>query len=166
MGIFFGFACLAKVTAFVDIALFVVFFIGLLVSNISALGTGLIVIGCLRLLNILTASFMLSEGNARWLIGLGVLLVVIGVIISLLRKKKELSIRKSFIYLLVIGFRFLVPLLLFKAPRTVTRQIITSEFSVSNVIKGLLANTSSPANKLLADSGDQTELIEQTTIDW
>ncbi len=157
---------MAKVTAFVDIALFVVFFIGLLVSNISALGTGLIVIGCLRLLNILTASFMLSEGNAWRLIGIGVLLLIVGIIVSLLRKKKELSIWKSFIYLLVIGFRFLAPLLLCKAPRTITRQIITSEFSVANVIKGLLANTPSPANKLLADSGDQTELIEQTTIDW
>ena len=42
-GLFFGFASLAKVTAFVDLALFGIFLVGFWISPWSALGVGCIV---------------------------------------------------------------------------------------------------------------------------
>jgi multidrug transporter EmrE-like cation transporter len=70
-GIFFSFACLAKPTAFVDIALFGMFLVGLRISPRSALGIGLGLGGILRYMNILTSSFMITQGEAKWLIIIG-----------------------------------------------------------------------------------------------
>jgi hypothetical protein len=64
------------VTAFVDLALFMVFLMGLWVSPRSALGTGFIITGLLRLMNILASSLIFSEQNALWFIGIGSILVI------------------------------------------------------------------------------------------
>jgi hypothetical protein len=87
-GVFFGFACLAKATAFVDIALFGIFLIGLWISPRSALGVGLGLTGILRYMNILTSSFLITEGEAKWLVIIGGILTIVGIIIALLKKKK------------------------------------------------------------------------------
>jgi hypothetical protein len=87
-GIFFAFATLAKPTAFVDLALFGVFLIGLWISPRSAIGVGLGLAGILRYMNILTSSFLLSETNAKRLIILGGILVLVGSIIALIKRKK------------------------------------------------------------------------------
>ncbi|MDR2189796.1 MAG: hypothetical protein LBP53_00980 [Candidatus Peribacteria bacterium] len=87
-GIFFAFATLAKPTAFVDFALFGVFLIGIWISPWSAIGVGLGLAGVLRYMNVLTSSFLLSETNAKWLIIIGGILVVIGIIIALIKRKK------------------------------------------------------------------------------
>jgi hypothetical protein len=86
-GIFFAFATLAKSTAFVDLALFGVFLIGLWISPRSAVGVGLGLTGILRYMNILTSSFMITEGEAKWLIIIGSILMVVG--IALARWKKR-----------------------------------------------------------------------------
>ena len=87
-GLFFGFASLAKVTAFVDLALFGIFLIGLWISPLSALGIGLGLMGVLRMMNILTSAFMLSAGNAKWLVIIGGILFVAGVILAFVKRKK------------------------------------------------------------------------------
>ncbi|MDR0370044.1 MAG: hypothetical protein LBH96_06190 [Candidatus Peribacteria bacterium] len=76
-GFFFGIATLCKVTAFVDLSLFLLFLLGLWISPWASLGFGLIITGLLRLLTILTSSFMISEQNAFWLIGIGILLLLV-----------------------------------------------------------------------------------------
>jgi hypothetical protein len=87
-GVFFGFASLAKATAFVDIALFGIFLVGLWISPRSALGIGLGLTGILRYMNVLTSSFLITEGEAKWLIIIGLILTILGVVITLIKKKK------------------------------------------------------------------------------
>jgi hypothetical protein len=87
-GIFFAFATLAKSTAFVDFALFGVFLVGLRISPRSALGLGLGMAGILRYLNILTSSFLISTTNAKWLIIIGGIFVVLGLVIAAVKKRK------------------------------------------------------------------------------
>jgi hypothetical protein len=87
-GIFFAFATLAKPTAFVDLTLFGIFLIGLRISPWSAVGVGVGVAGILRYMNILTSSFLLSETNAKRLIIIGILLVLVGIITTLIKRKK------------------------------------------------------------------------------
>jgi hypothetical protein len=87
-GVFFSFACLAKATAFVDVALFGIFLIGVWISPRSALGVGLGLMGILRVMNILTSSFMLTQGEAHWLIIIGLFFVVLGIAFAAIKKKK------------------------------------------------------------------------------
>ena len=98
-GLFFGFASLAKVTAFVDLALFGIFLIGFWISPWSALGIGCMVTGALRYMNILTSSFMLSETNAKWFLMIGAVLTLVGVVIAIIKKKKLLA---SIGYLIIL----------------------------------------------------------------
>lgn len=67
-GVFFAFACLGKPTAFVDIALFGIFLVGLRFSAISSLGIGMILAGVLRYLGILSSTDMLSLTQAKYFI--------------------------------------------------------------------------------------------------
>jgi uncharacterized membrane protein len=138
-GVFFSFACLAKSTAFVDIALFGTLLIGLWISPRSALGVGLGLTGILRYMNILTSSFLISEENAKWLIIIGSAFVLLGLIIAVVKKETRKQVGISVAYLLVLGISFLVPLLLCKAPRLIRSQFATQTFSPTNVVKGLFA---------------------------
>jgi hypothetical protein len=88
-GIFFSFATLAKATAFVDVALFGILLIGLWISPRSALGIGMGLAGILRYMNILTSSFLISAENAKWLIIIGGVLLVVGIVICVMRKNKR-----------------------------------------------------------------------------
>jgi hypothetical protein len=135
-GVFFAFASLAKPTAFVDLALFGVFLIGLWISPWSAVGVGLGLAGILRYMNILTSSFLISETNAKRLLIIGALLTFVGVIIALIKRKK---IWISIKYLLILGVSFLVPLVLFKAPWLIRQQLANDTFSPTNVLKSLFA---------------------------
>lgn len=166
-GVFFGFASLAKVTAFVDLAMFAIFLMGLWISPWTALGVGCVVTGLLRYMNILTSSFMLSEQNAMWLIVIGGILVVVGLVIAVIKRKKILS---SIGYLVVVGLSFLVPLLLFKAPRLITSQVIGGNFSIQQTVKSLLAKNTFPTledKTLVAQATDESTnpLAEQNLID-
>ncbi|MCR5412636.1 MAG: hypothetical protein K6E76_06780 [Patescibacteria group bacterium] len=99
-GFLFGCACLAKVTAFVDLALFGILFIGLEVSSFSALGMGFILAGVLRYLNILTSSFIINETTATAFIVIGVLLVAGGIVNASLKKRK---IKNLILYLALLA---------------------------------------------------------------
>jgi hypothetical protein len=88
-GVFFGFASLAKATAFVDIALFGIFLIGLWISPRSALGAGIGLAGILRYMNILTSSFLITEGEAKWLIIIGIVFFIVGIVVSLVKQRKK-----------------------------------------------------------------------------
>ena len=91
-GIFFSFATLAKSTAFVDIALFGIFLIALRISPRSALGVGLGLTGILRYMNILTSSFMITQGQAKRLILIGIAFVLLGFLLTLLKKETKKQI--------------------------------------------------------------------------
>jgi uncharacterized membrane protein len=138
-GIFFSFATLAKSTAFVDIALFGIFLIGFWISPRSALGVGIGLAGILRYMNILTSSFMITQGEAKWLIIIGLGLVLLGVLVAFFKKETKKQLGTSFAYLLVLGVSFLVPLFLFKAPRILRGQIVTDTVSPTAIVKGLFA---------------------------
>jgi LPXTG-motif cell wall-anchored protein len=87
-GIFFAFATLGKATAFVDLALFGIFLIGFWISPWSAVGVGLGLAGVLRYMNILTSSFMITESEAKWLIIIGGFLMLLGIALAVIKKRK------------------------------------------------------------------------------
>lgn len=88
-GIFFAFACLAKTTAFVDIALFGIFLIGIRFSPICSLGIGSILAGVVRYLEILTSNEMLSLTQAKYLVIIGSIITLIGLFVLLLKEENR-----------------------------------------------------------------------------
>lgn len=164
-GFFFGIASLAKVTAFVDLALFMIFLLGLWISPWAALGSGFIITGFLRLLNILTSSFMLSEQNAFWLIGIGTILLFFWIVLAIIKKRK---IWRSFWYLLLLWGAFLAPLILFKLPWQITNQLVNDTFSIQQTLKSLLAKSTISNSQILLAQNDEENLPsleEQNIID-
>lgn len=159
-GVFFAFATLAKSTAFVDLALFGIFLIGLWISPRSAVGVGLGLTGVLRYMDILTSSFMITQGEAKWLIIIGVLLTVIGVGLALWKKKK---LGTSIGYLLLLGVSFLVPLVIFRVPWLTVQQLSTNSFSPKAVVKGLFTQVEGEVNLAEQDQIDTTALA---SLSW
>ncbi|GHW02800.1 hypothetical protein AGMMS50249_5860 [candidate division SR1 bacterium] len=157
-GVFFAFACLAKSTAFVDILLFAVFLAGLWISPRCSLGLGLAATGCLRYLNILTSSVMISTTQANYLILLGAICIIGGLVIAILKKKKILIAVK---YLIGIMISFLITLILFKTPRQIVNQSYSDTISPKSLIKGLLAQ----AEPNTQSTDATTSLLEQSSID-
>ena len=119
--------------------------------------------GILRLMNILTSSFMITEIQAWRLIGIGIVILLLGIILGIRKKKQKLWTTLS--YLLSLGVSFLIVLLLFKAPWIITSQIINDSFSPSQVIKTLFAKSTLEGNKaLLATSGELEALELQSQL--
>lgn len=136
--IFFAFACLAKPTAFVDILLFAIFLISLRISPLSGLWVGLAATWCLRFMNILTSSVMINTHQAKILIIIWAVITIVGLILSFLKKKREIKIWLSIKYLLTLMITFLITLILFKTPRQLIQQLYTDTVSPSSLAKWLL----------------------------
>lgn len=172
-GLFFGFAALAKITAFVDFALFGLLLIALRFSPLTTAWVWMIVMWLVRKLNVLTSSVMITDTIANWLIIIWWVITIIGLIIFLSKHEKRKSFWLAFTHLMILGISFLVPFLLFKLPRTVISQIKTDNFSATWALKSvfLSMNTSNEQksdNKLLAQAVDDEVVMsieEQDIID-
>ena len=140
-GFLFACACLAKVTAFVDIVLFFIFLIGLEISSFTALGVWFIVAWVLRYLNILTSSIIISETLAKVFIVIGIIFTIAWFISAFQQKRK---LKNIFFYGLILLGSFVIPFILFKYPSILYEQSLKHDFSLTSGFKSLLAanNTS------------------------
>ena len=136
-GLFFGFAALAKITAFVDLVLFWLLLVWLRFSSITSLWLWIMVMWLVRKFNVLTSSVILTDENALWLIIIWWIITVVWLVIHLLKKSNRKDFWKDFRDLLILWIGFLLPLIVLKLPRTIISQIKTDNFSFWNSLKAV-----------------------------
>ena len=137
-GLFFGFAALAKITAFVDFVLFGLLLVWLRFSSLTSLWLWIVVMWLVRKFNILTSSVMLTDETATWFIIIWWIVAFIWLIIHLSKNSNRENFWRDLRDLIVLGIGFLLPLIVLKLPRTTISQIKTDSYSVSNSFKAVL----------------------------
>ena len=162
--LFFWFAALAKITAFVDLVLFGLLLVSLRFSPLTGLGLWIMAMWFVRKFNILTSSVMLTNTTATWLIIIGWIITILWLAIHLSQQSKRKEFSRNFTDLVILWIWFLIPLILLKLPWTTISQIKTDNYSFSGSIKSvfLSMNTETKSennNKFLAQN-IQTEQID------
>ena len=156
----FWFAALAKITAFVDFALFWLLLVWLWFSPIVSLWLWVIVMWLVRKFNILTSALMLTDTNATRLIVIWFVITLIWLILILTKSNKRKNIWTSFYHLIILWVCFLVPFLLFKLPRTTISQLKTNTYTVTNSLKSVfLSYNNIETDKLLAQNTLNTSTL-------
>lgn len=166
--IMFWFAALAKITAFVDFALFGLLLMWLRFSPIVCLWVWIIVMWLVRKLNILTSAVMISDSNATWLIIIGSIITLVWLILYFSKSSNRKKFGTSFIQLIILWVSFLIPFLLFKLPWTTISQIKTNNFSPTWAIKSVFLSKDSTKkiNKaLFAQNTNENVTETQNNID-
>ena len=174
--LFFGFAALAKITAFVDLVLFWLLLVWLRFSPLTSLGLWIIVMGFVRKFNVLTSSVMLTAGNATWFIIVWGIITIIWLAIHLSEQSKRKEFRRNFIDLLILWIWFLAPLILLKLPWATISQISKNNYSFSSSLKSVFLSMDTETknkntyrflaqNEITSDSDNTDSLDEQDEID-
>ena len=183
--LFFWFATLAKITAFVDFVLFGLLLVWLWFSSITSLGLWIMVMGLVRKFNILTSSVMLTNANANRFIIIWWIITVVWFVVCFLKRNKREEFWKNIKDLIILGISFLIPLIVLKLPRAVVSQIKTDNYSFWNSLKAVFLSMGAEDkkwnyNKFLAqnikdeenfgvgevsDSDDVDSMEEQNEID-
>ena len=161
--LFFWFAALAKITAFVDLALFGLFLIWLRFSSLTSLGLWIMIMWLVRKSNVLTASVMISDETATWLIIVWWIITVIWLVIHLIKKSNRKEFWRNFKDLIILGIWFLIPLIVLKLPRTIISQINTDNFSIWNSLKTVFLSIDTKSkkdntNEFLAQNTESEEI--------
>lgn len=180
-GLFFWFAALAKITAFVDFVLFGLLLVSLRFSPLISLWLWIMVMWIVRKFNILTSSVMLTDSNANWFIIIWLIITVFGFWVYLYKKKNRKDLWNSLSNLLILWICFVVPLVLFKLPRTTISQIKAWNYSLSSSMKSVLLSfdnqerdgyTNAPllaqsswSDENYESSAEEISLEEQSIID-
>ena len=167
--LFFGFAALAKITAFVDLVLFGLLLVWLRFWWLTSLGLWVIVMWFARKFNILTSSVMLTDENATWFIIIGWIITITWLVIHLLKKSNRKEFWKDLKDLIILGIWFLLPLIILKLPRTTISQIKTDNYSVSGSLKAVLLSMDTESenddtNKFLVQNTETEEMNNETEI--
>ena len=177
--LFFGFAALAKITAFVDLVLFGLLLVWLRFSPITSLWLGIMTMWFVRKFNILTSSVMLTTENATWFILVWWIITIIWLAIHLSEQSKRKDLWRNFMDLLLLWIWFFIPLILLKLPWTTISQISNGNYSVTKSIKSVFlsmdtetkekdTNNFLAQNELaeeISDSNVLNSLEEQNEID-
>ena len=166
--IMFWFAALAKITAFVDFALFGLLLMWLWFSPIVCLWAWMVVMWLVRKLNVLTSAVMISDSNATWLIIIGAIITLVWLILYFSKSSNRKKFGTSFIQLIILWVSFLIPFLLFKLPWTTISQIKTNNFSPTWAIKSVFLSKDSTKkiNKaLFAQNTNENVTETQNNID-
>ena len=168
--LFFGFAALAKITAFVDLILFGLLLVWLRLSPLTSLGLWVMAMWFVRKFSILTASVMLTNENATWLIIIWWIITIAWLVIYLLKKSNRKEFWRNVIDLLVLWAWFLIPLVLLKLPWTTISQIKSDTYSVSGSLKSVFLGMNTETkndniNKFLAQNieGEELNSIDKIT---
>ena len=145
--LFFWFAALAKITAFVDLVLFGLLLVWLRFSSITSLWLWIIAMWLVRKFNILTSSVILTDSNATWFIIIWWIIAVIWLIIHLLKRSNRKDFLTNLRDLILLGIWFLIPLLILKLPRTTISQLKTDSYSVSSSLKSVFLSINTDTQK-------------------
>ena len=170
--LFFGFAALAKITAFVDLTLFGLLLIWLRFSPLTSLWIWVMVMWLVRKFNILTSSVMLTDTHATWFIIIWWIITVAWLILHLSKHSNRREFWRNFKDLIILWIWFLIPLVLLKLPWTTISQIKTWTYDFADSMKAVFLsmnnwNEVKSPNKLLAQNSDiQTnDEIPLNTVD-
>ena len=173
--LFFGFAALAKITAFVDLVLFGLLLVWLRFSPLTSLGLWVMTMWFVRKFNVLTSSVMLTSTNATRLIIVWWIITIIWLAIHLLKKSNRKDFWRNFSDLIILWIWFLLPLIVLKLPWATISQIKTDNYSVWNSLKAVFLSMDTESkrnnsNKFLAqntesDSNALDLLNEQDIVD-
>ena len=155
--LFFGFAALAKITAFVDFVLFGFLLVGLRFSPLVSVWLWIMVMWLVRKFNVLTSAVMLTDTNAMRLIIVWLFITILWFVLHILKHSNRKEVWKSLYYLIIFLFWFLAPLILLKLPWSIISQVKTDNFSFNNSLKSVflsknLENHVTRNNKLLAQN--------------
>lgn len=164
----FAWALMSKPTAFIDIALFGLLLIGLWINSIIALGTGIMAVGMMGILKIANAPDMMSPGVGKYVVLIGAVIVIIGIIHMVLKSKKTPTIRSDkkrlLTYIGIRGLTLLATVVVFKGPNILLQQLNNHTFSPGTWIKNVLLVQKTPTT-LLATTADIAQMQKQTEID-
>ena len=167
--LFFGFAALAKITAFVDLVLFGLLLVWLRFSCFTSLWLWIMVMWFARKFNILTSSVMLTDENATWFIIIWWIITIVWLIIHLLKKSNRGKFLKDFRDLIILWIWFLLPLIVLKLPRVTISQLNTDSYSISGSLKAVLLGMDTDAkdednSKFLAQNIEIEELVDSDEV--
>ena len=154
--LFFGFAALAKVTAFIDFALFGLLLIWLRFSPVMSLWLWVMIMWLARKFNVLTSSVMLTDQNAIWFIIIWWIITIVWLVLFVLKWK---DFWKKFRDLFILGICFLIPLVILKLPRTTISQMRINSYSFWNSLKSVFLSMDTVNNK----EEDNKKLLAQNT---
>lgn len=169
--LFFGFAALAKITAFVDFALFGLLLIWLRFSSLTSLWVWIMVMWLARKFNILTSSVMITDETAIWLIIIWWIVAIIWLVLHLLKKSNRKVFWNNIIHLIILWICFIIPLVVLKLPRTTIGQIKAGNYSVWGSLKTVFLSLNSDdskrndSSKFLAQNADDDSIEVQNSID-
>ena len=144
--LFFWFAALAKITAFVDLVLFGLLLVWLRFSSLTSLWLWIMVMGLVRKFSILTSFLMISNASATWMIIIWWTSFVLWLVVYILKLKCK-DFWKNFKDLLILGIWFLIPLIMLKLPRAIIGQINNNNFSFSSSLKAVFLSMSTENKK-------------------
>lgn len=156
---FFGFSVMAKPTAFIDLVVFGLVMIGLCLNSTSAIGTGIITIGVMGIVQPLYASAFINSTLGIIIIAIGALILLIGIIRGLLNKKPEFIARIKNICIWWVAF--LATILIFKGPRLAYQKIVNQDHNWTSFPKTLILGyqPSLPNNKKDQKSDFRPQLL-------
>lgn len=172
--LFFGFAALAKITAFVDLVLFGLLLVWLRFSPITSLGLWVMVMWLVRKFNILTSSVMLTDSNANRLIIIWLVVAAIWLVLHLMKHSNRKEFRRNFKDLLMLWIWFLLPLILLKLPWATISQIKADNYSISNSLRAVFLGMNTDTKKETSkhfltqntlEEDTYSELIDSDTVD-
>lgn len=160
----FALALMAKQTAFIDITLFGLLMIGLWINRIVALGIWSMTLGMMWVMKIANAPDMMNPIAWKYLMVLGVIIVVLGFVHLFIKKQRTDDTKKLIKYIGIRALTIVVILLVFKGPNILINQINNGTFSPTNFLKStLLVQKDSP--KILLATTNAGAVIEQTAVD-
>ena len=174
--IFFGFSIMAKPTAFIDLVIFALLMIGLWLNTTSAIGVWIMAIGAMGIVQPLYASTFINPTLWTIILAIGGIILAVGFIRGLLKKKPHFNI--WFKNIISWGIIFLSTIVIFKAPRLAYQKIINNDQNWSTFPKTLLLGyqnenpwenskkqKTDSKPQLLATLGTSESLNSQNTID-
>ncbi len=160
--LFFGFAALAKITAFVDLVLFWLLLVWLRFSSITSLGLWIMAMWLVRKFNVLTSSVMLTDSNATWFIIIWWIITVVWLVLHLLKGTNRKEFLKNLKDLIILWIWFLIPIIILKLPRTTISQIKTDNYSIWNSLKAVFLSMSNDKdedyNKFLVQNTENEDI--------
>lgn len=162
---FFALAVLSKPTAFQDLIIFLLFFIGIFTGILGLVGIFLLVLAVLGKAEAMSMVFYVSKTLATKLGIAGIVAVAAQTVLS--RRSKLVQVMKPLIYW---GATIAVLLFAFKGSFIVVHQTINKSFSGTQLIKWVLLGKGDESNKnkdtsfaLLADSGNSLSQVNEET---
>ena len=136
--LFFGFAALAKITAFVDFVLFGLLLVWLRFSSLTSLWLWIMAMWLVRKFNVLTSSVMLTDEHATWLIIIWWIIAFIWLVLNLLSKNSNREkFWKNLRDLIIFWIWFLLPLVVLKLPWATVSQIKLWTYDFANSMKAV-----------------------------